>query len=209
VILVIKPQDLSNVIEEVSKTSLQDKIILSLVAGISTSYICKRLPTGTEVTRCMPNLACSVGEGMICVTRAHDTSQNSLNRITQLLGLTGRAVQVEERFLDAITGVSGSGPAYVYVFIEALADAGVRLGLKRDLALTLAAQTTLGAGKLVVETGEHPAKLKDMVVTPGGTTIEGLIEIEKGGLRAVVIEAVSKAAERAHQLQSAVVEKMA
>jgi len=205
--LVVKPQDLLSVIQELNKTYLKGKIILSLAAGINTAYLSKNLQKYTEIVRCMPNLACSVGEGMICVTRAQNTSQESLDRVTKILSLTGHAVQLDEKYLDAATGLSGSGPAYVYTFIEALADAGVRLGLKRDLAFTLAAQTTLGAGKLVVETGEHPAKLKDMVVTPGGTTIEGLVELEKGGLRATVIEAVSKAAERSRQLQAAASEK--
>ncbi|MCL4435232.1 MAG: pyrroline-5-carboxylate reductase [Thaumarchaeota archaeon] len=207
VTLVVKPQDLLSVTQELNKTYLKDRIILSLAAGINTAYLSKNLQKYTEIVRCMPNLACSVGEGMICVTRAQGTSQESLDRITKILSLTGHAVQIDEKFLDAATGLSGSGPAYVYTFIEALADAGVRLGLKRDLAFTLAAQTTLGAGKMVVETGEHPAKLKDMVVTPGGTTIEGLVELEKGGLRATVIEAVSKAAERSRQLQAAASEK--
>lgn len=205
--LVVKPQDLLNVIQELNKTYLKGKIILSLAAGINTAYLSKNLQKYTEIVRGMPNLACAVGEGMICVTRAQGTSQESLDRVAKILSLTGHAVQLDEKYLDAATGLSGSGPAYVYTFIEALADAGVRLGLKRDLAFTLAAQTTLGAGKLVVETGEHPAKLKDMVVTPGGTTIEGLVELEKGGLRATVIEAVSKAAERSHQLQAAASEK--
>lgn len=202
VTIVVKPQDIADAIQEVKKAPLKDKIILSLAAGISTSYLVKHLPKGTEVIRAMPNLACSIGEGMICVTSGKGASKMSLDKATKLLELTGRVLQIDEKYMDAVTGLSGSGPAFVYVFIEALADAGVRLGLQRDLAFTLAAQTTLGAGKLVVSTGEHPAKLKDMVVTPGGTTIEGLIEIEKGGLRAVVIEAVSKTAEKARHLQA-------
>jgi pyrroline-5-carboxylate reductase len=205
--LVVKPQDLLSVIQVLNKISLKGKIILSLAAGINTNYLSKNIQKETEIVRCMPNLACSVGEGMICVTRASNTSQTSLDRVTSLLSLTGHVVQLDEKYLDAATGLSGSGPAYVYTFIEALADAGVRLGLKRDLAFTLAAQTTLGAGKLVIETGEHPAKLKDMVVTPGGTTIEGLVELDKGKLRATIIEAVSKAAERSRQLQAAAGEK--
>ncbi len=202
VILIVKPQDLAKAVREVNKAPLKDKIILSLAAGISTTYLLKHLPKDTELIRVMPNLACSIGEGMICVTRAKGTSKKSLDKATDLLALTGRVLQIDEKHMDAVTGLSGSGPAFIYVLIESLADAGVRLGLKRDIAFTLAAQTTLGAGKLVVSTGEHPAKLKDMVVTPGGTTIEGLIEIEKGGLRAVIIEAVSKTAEKAQHLQA-------
>ncbi len=201
VIIVVKPQDIAKVIRDVNKVALEEKIILSLAAGINTSYLVKHLPKNTEVIRAMPNLACSIGEGMICVTAAKGSSKKSLDTVTKLLGLTGKVLQIDERFMDAVTGLSGSGPAFVYVFIESLADAGVRLGLNREVAFTLAAQTTLGAGKLVVSTGEHPAKLKDMVVTPAGTTIEGLIEIEKGGLRAVIIEAISKAAEKARHLQ--------
>jgi pyrroline-5-carboxylate reductase len=202
IIIIVKPQDITKVLREIQKVPLGSKIILSVAAGISTSFLMKHLPKGTEVIRAMPNLACSINEGMICVTAAEETSKKSLDKASDLLKSTGEVLQIDERYMDAVTGVSGSGPAYLYVFIEALADAGVRLGLKRDVAFKLAAQTTLGAGKLVVSTGEHPAKLKDMVVTPGGTTIEGLIELEKGGLRAIIIEAVSKAAEKAQVLQS-------
>jgi pyrroline-5-carboxylate reductase len=199
--IAVKPQDIIDVLKQVGENDLDGKIILSLAAGISTSYIVRYLPKNTEVVRAMPNLACSVGEGMICITGSRGTSTLSIGKIKKLFELTGKVILIDEKYMDAVTGLSGSGPAFVYVFIEALADAGVRLGLQRETSFTLAAQTTLGAGKLVVSTGEHPAKLKDLVVTPGGTTIEGLIEIEKGGLRAIVIEAVSKAAEKAYQLQ--------
>jgi len=199
--IAVKPQDIIDVLKQVGENDLNGKIILSLAAGISTSYIVRYLPKNTEVVRAMPNLACSIGEGMICITGSRGTSTLSIGKIKKLFELTGKVILIDEKYMDAVTGLSGSGPAFVYVFIEALADAGVRLGLQRETSFTLAAQTTLGAGKLVVSTGEHPAKLKDLVVTPGGTTIEGLIEIEKGGLRAIVIEAVSKASEKAYQLQ--------
>jgi len=200
--LVVKPQDILNVVKEVGTVPLNGKIVLSLAAGITTSFLAEHLPKGTEIVRAMPNLACAVGEGMVCICRGQGSSKESLEKVRRMFELTGRVLKVDEKYMDAVTGLSGSGPAFTYVFIEALADAGVRLGLRRDDAFILAAQTVLGAGKLVVATGEHPAKLRDMVVTPGGTTIEGLLEIEKGGVRAVVIEAVSKAAEKARQLRS-------
>jgi len=204
VALVVKPQDIVEVVKEVGRVPLKGKIILSLAASITTSFLAEYLPKGTEIVRSMPNLACAVGEGMICICKGQGTSKESFDRVRKLFELTGKVLQIDEKYMDAVTGLSGSGPAFVYVFIEALADAGVRLGLRREDAFMLAAQTTLGAGKLVVTTGEHPAKLKDMIVTPGGTTIEGLLEIEKGGMRAVLIEAVSKTAEKARQLQSIV-----
>lgn len=200
-ILVVKPKEIFNVLEELKQIVLTNKIVISLAAGIKISYILKHLPEGTEVIRAMPNLACSLGEGMICVSRSQDTSQESFDKATNLFKLTGKVFQINEKDIEVVTGISGSGPAYVYAFIESLTNAGIKLGLKNDIALTLATQTTLGASKLVFSTGENPEKLKNMVATPGGTTIEGINVLEKGGLKELILEAVTKATEKSRNLQ--------
>jgi pyrroline-5-carboxylate reductase len=183
---------------------LKNKIIISVAAGIKTSYLMKHLPEGSNIIRAMPNIACSLGEGMICVSRSQTTSKKSFDKATELFKLTGKVFQINEKDIEVVTGISGSGPAYVYAFIEALTNAGVQLGLKTDIALTLATQTTLGASKLVFSTGENPEKLKKMVATPGGTTIEGINALEKGGLKELILEAVTKATEKSRQLQDSI-----
>jgi pyrroline-5-carboxylate reductase len=151
----------------------------------------------------MPNIAVMVREAMITLSPSENVTKEQLKIATDMLSLLGRVVTLDEKYLNSATGLAGSGPAYIYLVIDSLADAGLRLGLPKDVSTLLAAQTTLGAAKMVVETGEHPAKLKDMVVTPAGTTIEGLLELERSGLRAAMISAVTKAAERAKELASA------
>tara|TARA_B100001971_G_scaffold121574_1_gene111996 strand:- start:1564 stop:2397 length:834 start_codon:yes stop_codon:yes gene_type:complete len=204
VILVVKPKDMFNALQEIIKTSLKSKIIISVAAGIDTPYLSKHLPEGTELIRAMPNLACSLGEGMICLSSSQGTSKESLIKATELFKLTGKVLHIAEKDLAAVTGISGSGPAYVYAFIEALADAGVQLGLKNDVALILATQTAVGASKIVLSTGENPTELKKMVATPGGTTIEGLKELEKGGLNELIKEAVSKATRKSQKIQDSI-----
>jgi pyrroline-5-carboxylate reductase len=148
----------------------------------------------------MPNMAVLVREGMVTYCPTENVTKEQEQIAVEMLSLIGLVKRLDEKYLNLATGLVGSGPAYIYLIIDALADAGVRLGLPKDISLTLAAQTTLGASKMVVETGEHPAKLKDMVVTPAGTTIEGLLEMEKSGVKATMIMAVTKAAERAKEL---------
>jgi pyrroline-5-carboxylate reductase len=200
----VKPKDMFNALQEIIKTSLKSKIIISVAAGIDTPYLSKHLPEGTELIRAMPNLACSLGEGMICLSSSQGTSKESLIKATELFKLTGKVLHIAEKDLAAVTGISGSGPAYVYAFIEALADAGVQLGLKNDVALILATQTAVGASKIVLSTGENPTELKKMVATPGGTTIEGLKELEKGGLNELIKEAVSKATRKSQKIQDSI-----
>lgn len=204
VILVVKPKDMLNALQEVTKTSLENKIIISVAAGVNTSYILKHLPEKTEVIRAMPNIACSLGEGMICLSSGKGTSKKSLDKATELFKLTGKVLHIDEKDLAAVTGISGSGPAYVYAFIEALTDAGIQLGLKDEVALTLATQTTLGASKIVISSGENPKELKKKVATPGGTTIEGIKELENGGLKELVIKAVSKATKQSQKIQESI-----
>jgi len=200
-IIAVKPGDVGKVLEQIGPSIKTGKILVSIAAGVTLEFLRKYVAKDIPVIRVMPNLAVSVREAMITLSPSENTTKEDLQKATETLSLLGRVMQLDERYLNLATGLVGSGPAYIYLIIEALADAGVRLGLPKDVATTLAAQTTLGAAKMVVETGEHPAKLKDMVATPAGTTVEGLLELERGKLRAVIISAVTKAAERARQLQ--------
>jgi len=202
-IIAVKPGDVKKALEQIGPAMKPGKIVVSIAAGVTLEFLRKYLPTDVPVVRVMPNLACMVREAMIVVCPSENTKQKELEIVMDTLSLLGRVIKLDEKYLNLATGLVGSGPAYLYLIIEALADAGVRLGLPKDISIILAAQTTLGAAKMVVETGEHPAKLKDMVTTPAGTTIEGLLALEEGKLRAVIINAVTKAAERAKQLQPA------
>jgi len=202
-IIAVKPGDVRKVLEEIGPAMKPGKVLVSIAAGITLEYLRKYLPKGVPVVRVMPNIAVFAREAMITVCPSENTTKEELKIATEMLGLLGRVILLDEKYLNLATGLVGSGPAYIYLIIEALADAGVRLGLPKNIAILLAAQTTLGAAKMVVETGEHPAKLKDMVATPAGTTVEGLLELERGGLRAAIISAVTKATERARELQPA------
>jgi len=202
-IIAVKPGDVGKVLEQIGPAMKPGKILVSIAAGVTLEFLRKYLPKNVPVVRVMPNLACFVREGMITFCPSENTREEELKTVNETLGLLGRVMRLDEKYLNLATGLVGSGPAYIYLIIDALADAGLRLGLPKDISVVLAAQTTLGAAKMVVETGEHPAKLKDMVVTPAGTTIEGLLELERGGLRALLISAVTKAAERARELQPA------
>jgi len=202
-LVAVKPADVIKVLEQISSVMKPGKLIVSIAAGVTLDFYRKHLPKNVPIIRVMPNMAVLVREGMITVCPSDNVSKEQLKTATDMLGLLGRVMTLDEKYLNLATGLVGSGPAYIYLIIDALADAGVRLGLPKDVSTLLAAQTTLGAAKMVVETGEHPAKLKDMVVTPAGTTIEGLLELERYGLRAVIISAVTKAAERAKELAPA------
>jgi len=199
-LIAVKPADVGKVLEQISPVMKAGKLVVSIAAGVTLDFYRKHLPKSVPVIRVMPNMAVQVREGMITVCPSENVSKEQLKTATDMLGLLGKVMTVDEKYLNLATGLVGSGPAYIYLIIDALADAGVRLGLPKGVSTILAAQTTLGAAKMVVETGEHPAKLKDMVVTPAGTTIEGLLELERYGLRAALISAVTKAAERAKEL---------
>jgi pyrroline-5-carboxylate reductase len=201
IILAVKPGVMGRVLEQVAPALKPEKIVISIAAGITLDFLRKHLPKDVPLIRVMPNIAVGVREGMIAVCPSENTIEAEVNAATDVLGLIGKTMRLDEKHLNLATGLVGSGPAYIYLIIDALADAGVRLGLPKDISTVLAAQTTLGAAKMVVETGEHPVKLKDMVATPAGTTVEGLLELEQGRLRAVIISAVTKAAERAKALQ--------
>ncbi len=196
-VLAVKPQVMAVVLSELKPLLAPDKLVLSIAAGVTLETLSAALGGHPRLVRVMPNTPCLVGASASGIA-AKNPDDAAL--ATTLFGAVGVAVSVPEHQLDAVTGLSGSGPAYVYVIIEALADGGVRMGLPRDVALKLAAQTVFGAAKMVLDTGTHPAALKDAVASPGGTTIAGLHELERGGLRGVLMDAVQAATERAAEL---------
>jgi pyrroline-5-carboxylate reductase len=200
VMLCVKPQVMDRVLEEISTVAGKDKLVISIAAGVTIARIEKVLSTGTRVIRVMPNTPALVLAGAAGIAAGKSATATDIMTSQHIFGAVGRAVVVEEKLMDAVTGLSGSGPAYVFTIIEALADAGVKQGIPRPLSLELAAQTVYGAAKMVLETGEHPGKLKDMVTSPGGTTIEGLHALEKGKLRATLMSAVEAATLRSKEL---------
>jgi pyrroline-5-carboxylate reductase len=199
-IIAVKPGDVGKVLDAIAPALKPGKILISIAAGVTLDFYRKHLPKHVPVIRVMPNMAVLVREGMVTFCPSENVTKDQLKTATDVLGLLGLVRRLDEKYLNLATGLVGSGPAYIYLIIDALADAGLRLGLPKDVSTVLAAQTTLGAAKMVIETGEHPAKLKDMVVTPAGTTIEGLLELEKSGIRSALIMAVTRAAERAKEL---------
>ncbi|MEK7948977.1 pyrroline-5-carboxylate reductase [Luteolibacter soli] len=177
-----------------------EALVISVAAGLSTAWLEARVPAGVRVIRCMPNTPALVGKGAAAYCRGKAATAADAETAKLLLGSVGLAVELPESLMDAVTGLSGSGPAFVYVMIEAMADGGVRAGLPRAEAIKLAAQTVLGAAAMVLETGIHPGALKDQVTSPGGTTIAGIAELEKHGMRSAFIEAVTTAARRSAEL---------
>jgi pyrroline-5-carboxylate reductase len=198
-LLVVKPQALPGVLKETRK-ALGKQVVISIVAGATIGSIVEQTTASAKVIRAMPNTPVVVREGMTALAKGPGVSEDEMRITRDIFESVGRVVLVEERLMDAVTGLSGSGPAYVFQAIEALADGGVKMGLPRATAELLAAQTVLGAARLVLESGEHPAKLKDRVASPGGTTIAGLHQLESGGLRATLIAAVEAATKRSQEL---------
>jgi pyrroline-5-carboxylate reductase len=199
VVLAVKPQILDGVMKELSP-ALAGKLVLSIAAGVSIARLAKLAPKGARIVRVMPNTPVLVRDGVSALSFGPGVTEKEQQLARRLFEAVGRAVVVEEKLMDAVTGLSGSGPAYVFLAIEALADGGVKMGLPRTVADLLAAQTVLGAARMVLETGEHPAKLKNNVASPGGTTIAGLHRLEQGGLRAALMAAVEAAAKRSEEL---------
>jgi pyrroline-5-carboxylate reductase len=200
VLLCVMPQRVKDILREIRKDVRQGVLVISVAASVTTRLIEQELDRGVRVVRVMPNTPCLIRQGMSALCRGKHATDEDLKIAQAIFGSMGRAVVVDERHMDAITGLSASGPAYVYMIIESLAEAGVKLGLPRELSTELSAQTLLGASAMVLHTGEHPAKLKDVVTTPAGCTIDGLLELEEGGLRVTLIKAVVRAAERAREL---------
>lgn len=199
VVLAVKPQSLPDVLEEVG-SQFADRLIVTIIAGATISGISERVSGTRKIVRAMPNTPVVVREGMTALARGSRVSDEEFHIVRRIFEAVGRVVQVEERLMDAVTGLSGSGPAYIFQAIEALADGGVKMGLPRQTAELLAAQTVFGAAKLVLESGEHPAQLKDRVASPGGTTIAGLHQLEQGGFRATLMGAVEAATRRSQEL---------
>ena len=200
ILLCVKPQIIDVVLSKIEPVADTDKLVISIAAGVTIGRIEKMLANRPRVIRVMPNTPALVLSGAAAIATGSAATAEDLKAAQQIFGAVGRAVVVEEKLMDAVTGLSGSGPAYVFTIIEALTDAGVKEGIPRPLALELAAQTVYGAAKMVLETGEHPVRLRDMVTSPGGTTIEGLHMLEKGNLRATLMNAVEAAAHRSREL---------
>jgi len=200
ILLCVKPQTVGRVLDEIKPELNDEKLLISIAASVPTDYIERRLSKKVPVIRAMPNTPSMVGAGMTAIAKGKFATDKDLDTARRLFDAVGRTVVADEKNMDAITGLSASGPAFIYIILESLAEGGVKAGLSRELATLLAAQTALGAAKVALETGHHPALLKDAVTTPAGCTIDGILELEEGGLRVTLIKAVVKAAQRAKEL---------
>jgi pyrroline-5-carboxylate reductase len=200
VLICVKPQVVEDVVREIGPALTPGQLVISVAASVPTGLIEKAIQKNVPVVRAMPNTPCAVGAGMTALCKGKFAGKEHLDVAAALFNTVGRTVIVDEKHMDAVTGLSASGPAYIYIILESLAEAGVKVGLPRDIATLLAAQTTMGAAKVVLETGDHPALLKDAVTTPAGCTVDGLLELEEGGLRVTLIKAVVKATHRAKEL---------
>lgn len=208
VVLSVKPQVIDRVMPAVSQYLRTDALLISVAAGVSIAAMEARLPEGARVIRTMPNTPALSLAGATAIARGTHASDVDLKVARALFEAVGRVTVLDENLLDAVTGLSGSGPAYIMLIIEALADGGVKVGLHRETALMLAAQTVFGSAKLLLETGMHPGALKDMVTSPGGTAIAGLHTLESGGLRRTLIDAVEAATQRSEQLGAQMAAKL-
>lgn len=200
VFLAVKPQQIAEVLAELRGKLTAGHLVVSIAAGVRLAVLSEGLGAGPRLVRVMPNTPCLVGQGACGFCLGGKATAEDARLVQQLLGAVGIAYQLGEKLLDAVTGLSGSGPAFLYVIIEALSDGGVRMGLPRKIATALAAQTVRGAGEMVAATGEHPGVLKDRVASPGGTTIAGLQALESAGVRAALMAAVEAATRRSIQM---------
>jgi pyrroline-5-carboxylate reductase len=200
VLLGMKPQVVGDVLKEIAPELSKGALIISVAASVPTAYIEQRVGDKVAVIRAMPNTCSIVGCGMTGICRGSHASPEHLEIAKAMFNAVGRTVVVDEKNMDAVTGLSASGPAFAYIILESLAEAGVKVGLPRDVSTLLAAQTMKGAASVVLETGDHPALLKDSVTTPAGCTIDGIMELEEGKLRVTLIKAVVKATQRAGEL---------
>jgi len=199
-VLAVKPDQAAGLLAEIRPHFTGEHLLVSIAAGVTLARLESLLPTGARVVRVMPNTPALVGASATAYAAGTHATKDDADLAQKLFAAVGVAFPVKEKLLDAVTGVSGSGPAYVFLMIEALSDGGVAAGLPREVATRLAAQTMLGAAKLLLETGQHPGVLKDSVASPGGTTIEGLHELEKAGVRGALMNAVRAAAEKSRLL---------
>jgi pyrroline-5-carboxylate reductase len=199
-VLVVKPQDMGELLAEIAPVVHAGQLVVSLAAGITTAYIESRLPEGTAVVRVMPNTPALVDEGMAAISRGSHCDESHLVEAEQLMASTGRVLRVPEKQQDAVTAISGSGPAYLFFVVEAMIEAGVHLGLPRATASELVVQTVVGSAKLLRETGEHPVVLRERVTSPGGTTAAAIRELEDHKVRAVFLTALEAARDRSRAL---------
>ncbi len=200
ILIGVKPFQVPDLLETIRPALTPDKMLISFAASVKTGAIEEAAGLDLAVVRAMPNTPSALGAGVAALCRGRYVSDAKMEMAKRVFETVGRVVLVDEKHMDAVTGLSGSGPAYIYIIIEALAEAGVKVGLPRDVATQLAAQTAFGSAKMVLETGYHPALLKDAVTTPAGCTVDGILELEEGGLRVTLIKAVMRATERARQL---------
>ncbi len=199
-LLAVKPFQIEKLLAEIRPALRPGELVISIAASITTAAIEAAAGIEIAVVRAMPNTPSTLGAGIAGLCRGCYVSDEQMNLAARIFSTVGRTVLVDEKHMDAVTGLSGSGPAFIYIILESLAEAGVKVGLPRDVATLLAAQTTFGAAKMVLDTGYHPALLKDAVTTPAGCTIDGILELEEGGLRVTLIKAVMRATERARAL---------
>ncbi|ABF40480.1 pyrroline-5-carboxylate reductase [Candidatus Koribacter versatilis Ellin345] len=200
ILVALKPQQIGTVLTSLRDEIKPNQLLISVAASVPTAYMEERLAAKVPIIRAMPNTPSMLGAGMTGICKGAHATAAQLDLAQAMFNTVGRTAIVEEKHMDAVTGLSASGPAFIYIIIESLAEAGVKVGLPRDLATLLAAQTTMGAAQVVLETGQHPAQLKDAVTTPAGCTIDGILELEEGKLRVTLIKAVVKAAQRAKEL---------
>ncbi len=200
ILVALKPQQIGTVLTSLRDEIKPNQLLISVAASVPTAYMEERLAAKVPIIRAMPNTPSMLGSGMTGICKGAHATPAQLELAQAMFNTVGRTAIVEEKHMDAVTGLSASGPAFIYIIIESLAEAGVKVGLPRDLATLLAAQTTMGAAQMVLETGQHPAQLKDGVTTPAGCTIDGILELEEGKLRVTLIKAVVKAAHRAKEL---------
>jgi pyrroline-5-carboxylate reductase len=200
ILLCIKPQTLGEVVREIEPELRESQLVISIAASVPTSYIEQRIPAKIPVVRAMPNTPSRVGAGMTAFCCGSSVKPSDLAIVHRLFDTVGETLRVDEKHMDAVTGLSASGPAYIFMILESLAEGGVKVGLPRDIAMKLAGQTVMGSAKMMLETGDHPALLKDAVATPAGCTVDGILELEEGGLRVTLIKAVVKASQRAKEL---------
>jgi pyrroline-5-carboxylate reductase len=200
ILLGVKPFQVPDLVEQIKPALTPAKTLISFAASVKTRAIEDAAGMEIAVIRAMPNTPSALGAGAAGLCRGRFVKSEQMELAQRIFETVGRTVIVDEKHMDAVTGLSASGPAYIYIIIEALAEAGVKVGLPRDTATQLAAQTVFGAGKMVLETGYHPALLKDAVTTPAGCTVDGILELEEGGLRVTLIKAVMRATQRAKEL---------
>jgi pyrroline-5-carboxylate reductase len=203
VILTVKPQDMSDLLVEIAPSIKPGALVVSLAAGVDTGFIESRLAEGVAVVRVMPNTPAQVDEGMAAISPGSHSTQDHLDRVAEILSATGRVITVPERYQDAVTAISGTGPAYLFFVVEAMIEAGVHLGLPRNTATELVVQTMLGSAKLLRETGEHPTVLRERVTSPGGTTAAAVRQLEDHKVRAAFLVAMEAARDRSRELAAA------